>query len=71
MQTQSSWKTVEVYNLIPERHHNYSGSPALTHLIAIIIHGQQAQQMVHVTALAKSANQLWLDAFVLQDSFIS
>ena len=47
------------------------GSQALTHLIAIVVHGHQAQQMVHVPALAKFAHQLWLDAFVLQDAFIA
>lgn len=47
------------------------GSAALTHLIAVVVHGHQAQQMVHVAALAKFAHQLWLDAFVLQDAFVS
>lgn len=45
--------------------------PARTHLIAIVVHGHQAQQMVHVPALAKLAHQLWLDAFVLQDAFVA
>lgn len=40
-------------------------------LIAIVVHGHQAQQMVHVPTLAKFAHQLWLDAFVLQDAFIA
>lgn len=40
-------------------------------LIAIVVHGHQAQQMVHVATLAKFAHQLWLDAFVLQDAFIA
>ena len=48
-----------------------SGSEAFTHLIAIVVHGHQAQQMVHVPTLAKFAYQLWLDAFVLQDAFIA
>lgn len=48
-----------------------SGSQAFTHLIAIVVHGHQAQQMVHVTTFAKFAHQLWLDAFVLQDAFIA
>lgn len=34
-------------------------------LIAVVVHGHQAQQMVHVTTLAKFAHQLWLDASVL------
>lgn len=48
-----------------------SGSQAFTHLIAIVVHGHQAQQMVHMPTLAKFAHQLWLDAFVLQDAFIA
>lgn len=40
-------------------------------LIAIVVHGHQAQQMVHMPTLAKFAHQFWLDAFVLQDSFIA
>lgn len=48
-----------------------SGSQAFTHLIAIVVHGHQAQQMVHVPTLAKFAHKFWLDAFVLQDAFIA
>lgn len=48
-----------------------SGFAAFTHLIAIVVHSHQAQQMVHVPTLAKFAHQLWLDAFVLQDAFVS
>lgn len=48
-----------------------SGSPSFTHLIAIVVHSHQAQQMVHVPTLAKFAHQLWLDAFVLQDAFVA
>ena len=48
-----------------------SGWKAFIYLIAIVVHGDQAQQMVHVTTLAKLAHQLWLDAFVLQDAFIA
>lgn len=48
-----------------------SGSPAFPHLVAIVVHGHQAQQMVHVAALAKLAHQLGLEAFVLQDAFIA
>lgn len=47
------------------------GALKTTVLIAIVVHGHQAQQMVHVATLAKFAHQLWLDAFVLQDAFIS
>lgn len=44
---------------------------AFTHLIAIVVHGHQAQQMVHVPTLAKFAHQLRLEAFVLQDAFVA
>lgn len=48
-----------------------SAPQAFTHLIAIVVHGHQAQQMVHVAALAKFAHQLRLEAFVLQDAFVT
>lgn len=48
-----------------------SGRPAFTHLVAIVVHGHQAEQMVHVPTLAKLAHQLGLEAPVLQDAFIA
>lgn len=47
------------------------GNSSLAHLIAIVVHGHQAQQMVHVTTFAKLAHQLRLDAFLMQDALVA
>ena len=40
-------------------------------LVAVVVHGHQAQQMVQVAALAKLADQLWLDALVTQQALVA
>lgn len=45
--------------------------PVSTHLVAVAVHGHQAQQMVHVATLAKLAHQLGLEALVLQEALVA
>lgn len=40
-------------------------------LIAVVVHGHQTQEMVHVAALSQFADQLGFDAFVAQHSLVS
>lgn len=68
---QSSWKALQGFIWAVSDIITTSGSQAFTHLIAIVVHGHQAQQMVHVTTFAKFAHQFWLDAFLLQDAFVA
>lgn len=40
-------------------------------LIAVVVHGHQTQEMVHVTTLSQFADQLRFDALVVQHSLVS
>ena len=61
--------------LIPYQYHidtiTSAGANALSHLVAIVVHGHQAQQMVNVPTLAKLAHHFWLYALVLQDTLVA
>lgn len=43
----------------------------LAHLVAVVVHGHEAQQVVHVPTFAQLAHQLWLDAAVTQDALVA
>lgn len=50
---------------------NRPESSSVSDLIAVVVHGHQTQEMVHVATLSQFADQFGFDGLVVQHSLVS